>query len=233
MKRPLISVVIPVLNERDRVGTLVGELRHANSAPFEIIVIDGGSNDGTIEAAQNLDAQAAITIGVSEPGRGPQLVAGAAQAAGDILWFLHVDSHVAPGALDRIRAAIDEDGWVGGNFRPIFDGNDRFSTWLTGFYAWFRRRGLYYGDSRIFVRRDIYDQIGGIQPLALMEDYDLTRRMERHGGTCCIDTPALITSARKFAGRHPVGIVFGWLKIHTLYRLGVNSKCLAKIYYGR
>lgn len=116
MKRPLISVVIPVLNERDRVGTLVGELRHANSAPFEIIVIDGGSNDGTIEAAQNLDAQAAITIGVSEPGRGPQLVAGAAQAAGDILWFLHVDSHVAPGALDRIRAAIDEDGWVAGIF---------------------------------------------------------------------------------------------------------------------
>ena len=51
MKRPLISVVIPVLNERDRVGTLVGELRHANSAPFEIIVIDGGSNDGTVEAA--------------------------------------------------------------------------------------------------------------------------------------------------------------------------------------
>ena len=72
MKRPLISVVIPVLNERDRVGTLVGELRHANSAPFEIIVIDGGSNDGTVQAAQNLDAQAAITIGVSEPGRGPQ-----------------------------------------------------------------------------------------------------------------------------------------------------------------
>lgn len=144
-----------------------------------------------------------------------------------------MDSHVAPGALDRIRAAIDEDGWVGGNFRPIFHGNDRFSTWLTGFYAWFRRRGLYYGDSRIFVRRYIYNQIGGIQPLALIEDYYLTRRMERHGGTCCIDTPALITSALKFAGSHPVGIVFWWLKIQTLYGLGVNSKRLAKIYYGR
>ena len=144
-----------------------------------------------------------------------------------------MDSHVAPGALDRIRAAIDEDGWVGGNFRLTFDGNNRFSTWLTGFYAWFRRRGLYYGYSRIFVRRDIYDRIGGIQPLALMEDYDLTRRMERHGCTRCIDTSALITSAQKFAGRHPVGIVFEWRKIHTLYGLGVNSKRLAKIYYGR
>ena len=169
----------------------------------------------------------------ASPAAAPKLVTGATQAAGDILWFLLVDSHVAPGALDRIRAAIDEDGWVGGNFRLTFDGNDRFSTCLTGFYAWFQRRGLYCGDSRIFVRRDIYDRTGGIQPLALMEDYNLTRRMERHGGTWCIDTPALITSARKFAGRHPVGIVFEWRKIHTLYGLGVNSKCLAKIYYGR
>lgn len=233
MKRPLITVVIPVLNERDRIGSLIGELGDDNSARFEIIIIDGGSSDGTVRAAQNLDAQAAITVTVSEPGRGPQLVAGTARAAGDILWFLHVDSHVAPGALGRIRAAIDEDDIIGGNFRLIFDGNDRFSIWLTGFYAWFRRRGLYYGDSGIFVRRDIYDRIGGIQPLALMEDYDLTRRMERHGGTCCIDTPALITSSRKFAGRHPVGIVFGWLKIHALYALGVNPKRLAKIYYGR
>ena len=111
MKRPLISVVIPVLNERDRVGTLVGELSHANSAPFEIIVIDGGCNDGTIEAAQNLDAQAAITIGVSEPGRGPQFVAGAAQAAGDILWFLHVDSHVFITAIHAfLSAAISMTG---------------------------------------------------------------------------------------------------------------------------
>ena len=72
MRRPLILVVIPVLNERDRVGTLVGEHSHTKSDQFEIIVIDGGSNNGTVEAAQNLDAQAVITIGVSEPGRDPQ-----------------------------------------------------------------------------------------------------------------------------------------------------------------
>jgi rSAM/selenodomain-associated transferase 2 len=229
LKRPEISVVIPVLNEQDRIGGVINELRQDSSAPFDIIVIDGGSTDGTVRAAEALGAR----VIVSNPGRGPQLAAGAAEAAGNTLWFLHVDSHVAPGALDRIRAAIDEDGMIGGNFRVVFDGNDGFSRWLTGFYAWFRRHGLYYGDSGIFIRRDIYDGIGGIQPMALMEDYDLTRRMEKHGATCCIDTPALITSSRKFAGRHPVSIVFGWLKIHTLYGLGVNPKRLAKIYYGR
>lgn len=225
---PMISVVIPVLDEEDRIGAVIDALHRDNSAPFEIIVIDGGSSDGTFREAENHRAQ----VSVSEPGRGPQLAAGAARAAGDILWFLHVDSRVAPGALGRIRAAIDEEGRIGGNFCLIFDGGDGFSTWLTGFYAWFRRHGLYYGDSGIFIRRDIYLRIGGIKPMALMEDYDLTRRMERHGGTCCIDAPALMTSSRKFAGRHPIGIVFGWLKIHALYRLGVHPNRLAKLYYG-
>lgn len=229
MKSPDISVVIPVLNEQDRIGGMIDELRRDSSAAFEIIVIDGGSSDGTVRIAEALGAR----VTVSNPGRGPQLVTGAAQAAGDILWFLHVDSHVAPGALGRIRSAIGENDRVGGNFRVIFDGDDGFSNWLTGFYAWFRRRGLYYGDSGIFIRRDVYDGIGGLRPMALLEDYDLTRRMERYGGTCCIDTPALITSSRKFIGRHPVSIVFGWLKIHALYALGVNPKRLAKIYYGR
>lgn len=69
--------------------------------------------------------------------------------------------------------------------------------------------------------------------VALMEDYDLTRRMERFGGACCIDTPALVTSSRKFQGRRPIGIVPGWIRIHALYRLGVKPERLSRIYYGR
>lgn len=229
MSRRLISVIIPVLNEEDRIGVLIDELHRDGSAPFEIVVSDGGSADGTLHVLAQTDVR--LTAGA--PGRGPQLSAGAAHAQGDIVWFLHVDSHVAAGTLGRIRAAIDEDNRIGGNFRVVFDGADRFSRWLTGFYAWFRRHGLYYGDSGIFIRRDVYERIGGIQPLALMEDYDLTRRMERYGGTCCIEEPALTTSSRKFTGRHPVGIVLGWLKIHILYALGISPARLAKMYYER
>lgn len=229
MNAGLISVVIPALDEEARIDRVIEQLGQDASAPFETIVVDGGSKDGTVAAAKRQDAHV-----ISAPrGRGHQLSAGAAGAAGDILWFLHADCDVPAGALGTIRQAIDTDHRTGGNFRLIFDGETAFSHWLTGFYAWFRRRGLYYGDSGIFVRRDVYDDIGGIRAMALMEDYDFTRRLERYGRTCCIDTPALKTSSRKFDGRRPPGIVLGWLKIHALYSLGVSPDRLARLYYGR
>mgnify|MGYP003388754750 FL=1 len=229
MTGKLVSVVIPALNEEARIGHVIEQLRADNSAAFEIIVVDGGSTDRTVAIARGLESK----IVVSPPGRGHQIAAGAATAKGDVLWFLHVDSQVSGGTLAAVRQAVDGDRRSGGNFRVIFDGDGAFAEWLTGFYAWFRRRGLYYGDSGVFIRRDVYDEIGGVQPMALMEDYDLTRRMERFGGTCCIDTPAIVTSSRKFQGRRPIGIVLGWIRIHALYRLGVKPERLARIYYGR
>ena len=229
MTGTLISVIIPTLNEEARIGPVIDQIRADSTAPFEIIVADGGSTDGTTATAGKMNAKLVI----SAPGRGHQIAAGAANAAGDILWFLHADSRVAPGSLAAIRQAVDADRKTGGNFCVIFDGAGSFAEWLTGFYAWFRRRGLYYGDSGVFVRRDVYDGIGGMQPMALMEDYEFTRRMERFGGTCCIDHPALVTSSRKFEGRKPLNIVLGWMKIHALYSLGVRPDRLARIYYGR
>lgn len=229
MTVPLISVVIPVLNEQTELTRILQQLEADGSAPFETIVADGGSMDATEFLARAAGAH--VTSGVR--GRGQQLAAGAAAARGDVIWFLHVDSLVTAGSLGAIRKALDEKGATGGNFRLFFDGDDRFSRWLTGFYAWFRGRGLYYGDSGIFIRRDVLDRIGGIRPIALMEDYDLSRRMERYGGTCCIDVPALGTSSRKFANRHPVVIFYGWMKMHALYALGVSPGRLARIYYRR
>ena len=229
MRTSLISVVIPTLNEESRIERVLSELLADATAPFETIISDGGSTDATVSTARRLGA---VVIS-GRPGRGLQLSAGGTEAAGDVIWFLHADSSIAPGSLAAIREAIDRDGRTGGNFRLVFDGTDRFSNWLTGFYAWFRRRGLYYGDSGIFLRRDIHDRIGGIRPIALMEDYDLSRRMEQIGGTCCISNPALVTSSRKFRNRHPMAIVFGWLRLHALYRFGVAPDKLARLYYGR
>ncbi|MGH6660241.1 MAG: hypothetical protein ACREB6_01760, partial [Rhodospirillales bacterium] len=118
----------------------------------------------------------------------------------------------------------------GGNFRLLFDGGDRFSRWLEGFYAFIRARGFYYGDSALFVRRRAYDALGGIRPLALMEDYDFVRRLEEAGETCSIGEPPLVTSSRRFHGCHPAAIVAGWLTIHLLFHAGVDTVVLARLY---
>ena len=166
--------------------------------------------------------------------RSQQIAAGATAASGDILFFLHADSRLPGGALAAIRGACAErPGAQGGSFRLLFDGGTGFDSWLNGFYGFIRSRGCYYGDSGIFVRRDAYRRLGGFRPIALMEDYDFVRRLEKSGPTICIENPPLVTSSRKFRGRHPVAIVAGWLWLHALWHLGVSPDRLARIYYGR
>jgi rSAM/selenodomain-associated transferase 2 len=222
----MISVVIPALNEADRLPSLLGRLA-AELVPHEVIVVDGGSDDATAFTARAAGAR----VLRAALGRGQQLAAGAAAAGGDTLLFLHADSRFPSGGLTQIERALALDpDCPGGNFRLVFDGDTPFSRWLTGFYARIRARGLYYGDSGIFVRREIYDEIGGIRPIEVMEDYDFTRRLERKGRTCCIGEPPLTTSSRRFEGRRPFAIVLGWLEIHALYHLGVSPRLLARRY---
>lgn len=221
----MISVIIPALDEAERLPALISGLRRQGAA--EVIVVDGGSADDSRNVA---GAHGALVL-AAERGRGSQLRAGAEAARGDVLLFLHADSGFPDTGLAAIERTLSARPEVtGGNFRVIFDGNDRFSAWLTGFYAWFRRRGLYYGDSGIFVRRDAYRALGGVRPLRVMEDYDFSRRLERFGPTCCIDEPPLITSSRRFAGRSSVEIVWGWVRLHILYALGTPGERLAEVY---
>ena len=225
----MISVVISTLNEAQNLPRLLAVLGRETAA-HEVIVVDGGSHDMTVDEARKFDVQV-IEFG---PGRGVQLRRGADVATGDVLLFLHADSEFPADGLDRIveNLAMSQD-IVGGNFRLLFSGETRFSRWLTRYYAWIRRRGLYYGDWAIFVRRFVYDAIGGMRPIALMEDFDFVRRMERFGRTVCIVDPPLVTSSRRFEDRNSVAIVFGWLRIHALYHLGVSPERLAAIYYSR
>lgn len=221
----LVSVVIPTLNEAGRIANLVGAMRTSPSCA-EVIVVDGGSDDGTVERAEGAGARVLSCA----PSRGRQLALGASRASGDILLFLHADSVLPAHALDAIVDALAEPEIIGGNFRILFDGDSGFARWLTGFYAWFRRHDLFYGDSAIFLRRADYERLGGIRPIALMEDYDLCLRMGRLGRLCCIDEPAVVTSSRRFAGRHPAAIVLQWLLLHGLYHLKVPPDRLAMLY---
>jgi rSAM/selenodomain-associated transferase 2 len=214
------------LNEERFLPLLLDAIRQ-QEADCEVIVVDGGSRDRTLEIARDHGVR---TI-VSSPGRGTGICIGAEEARGEVLFFLHADSTLLPGALDRINEVLMADAKViGGNFRLVFDGDTPFSLWLTGFYAWIRSIGLYYGDSGIFVRRSVYEPLGGFRPIPLMEDLDFVRRLERFGRTCCIIDPPLITSSRRFERRRALAIVYGWVRLHALFRLGVSPRRLAEIY---
>ena len=222
----MISIIIPTLDEERSLPPLLAAI-HQERAAHEVIVVDGGSQDRTLEVARDRGVRTLV----SRPGRGAGIAIGAEASHGDVLFFLHADSTLPSGALNRINEVLSMDpNIIGGNFRLIFDGDTDFSRWLTGFYAWIRLLGFYYGDSGIFVRRSVYEALGGFRPIPLMEDLDFVRRLERFGRTCCIKDPPLVTSSRRFERRHPLEIVCGWVRIHALYWLGVSPDRLIEIY---
>lgn len=173
----MISVIVPTLDEAERLPALLATLA-GEPEPHEVIVVDGGSRDRTADLAA-----VGATVLHATAGRGAQLAAGAAAARGDVLLFLHADSRFPAGGLAAVTGALHDPAVPGGNFRLHFDGGDPFSRWLDGFYAWIRARGLYYGDSGIFVRRAVYDRLGGMRPIALMEDYDFVLPIWQQGGS--------------------------------------------------
>ncbi len=230
----MISVIVPTYQEAAALPHLLSDLAAqefvVDGQRAQIIVVDGGSHDLTSAIAEEAGAECLTAT----RNRGAQIAAGAAIAKGDVLFFLHADCRLAPGSLAAIESTLAQEPTApGGNFRLLFDGDDSFSRWLNGFYAFIRRRGFYYGDSGVFVRRQIYDSLGGVRPLAVMEDHDFNRRLERTGRTLMITDPPLRTSSRKFTGRRPISIVTGWLILHALFHLGVPNHYLARLYYPK
>lgn len=225
MTRTRLSVAVPTLNEAANLERLAADAT-LRAKDVEVVLADGGSSDRTVEIAQ---AAGFRTLAV-ERGRGQQLAAAAEAAEGDVVLFLHADTRLEPGWRAAIDAALKDPAIVGGNFRLLFDGGDEFSHWLNGFYERIRARGVYYGDSAIFCRRSVYDRIGGVRPIALMEDFDFVRRLERSGKTVCIEAPHATTSARRFRGRRKSRIITQWIVIHLLFLIGVSPSRLARLY---
>lgn len=216
-----ISTVIPTLNEAQNLKPLLARLE-ATPGMDEIIVADGGSTDGTQELAES---RARLTI--SEPGRGLQLRAGAREATGEVLFFLHADVHPPKDVATQIERAVDA-GFIGGNFRLRYPNGGPLGQWLEFLAPIYRKLGRYYGDSGLFVRRDVYEAFGGFPAIPIMEDIEFVRRMEKFGETAYLPGP-MVSSARRWEGR-ALRILLLWGGMQTAYALGVSPWKLDQFY---
>ncbi|MGI8811986.1 MAG: TIGR04283 family arsenosugar biosynthesis glycosyltransferase [Pyrinomonadaceae bacterium] len=222
-----VSIIIPTLNEADAVGETLRALRASAGPDDEIIVADGGSDDRTAEIARDGGAKIVST----QKGRGIQMDAGARAANGDVFWFVHADTIPAADAIRQLIGAVEDRTVAGGNFTIVFDGASRPARFMTWLYPRLMRIGLAYGDSSIFIRRDVFERIGGFGPVALFEDVDLIRRLKREGRFANLSA-TVTTSSRRFEGKN-FATTFGlWSFLQILYWAGVDPDSLSEI-YGR
>jgi rSAM/selenodomain-associated transferase 2 len=215
-----ISVIIPTLREVDTVARAINSTRQT-LAPFEVIIVDAGGDDGTREAAQSAGARVIVVAG----SRAVAMNAGARLARGDALLFLHADTTLPDGAGHAVREALRHAD--GGAFRLRYDDGRRLLRALGNLRL--RFRGPVYGDQAIFVTRAMYDQIGGYQPLPIMEDYDFVLRLRRSGRFLLLPLH-VETAARRHRGHGTLPTLARMWTIQGLYRAGVSPDRLARMY---
>lgn len=219
-----IGIVVPVLNEQAALPRLLASLSHLGAD--DLLFVDGGSSDGTPELLQSWGA-AWIT---AAPGRAGQMNAGAARLKSDVLLFLHADTELTPVHLTDVRHCMDDAGCIGGRFDVRLTGTHPLLPLIAGLMNLRSRlTHICTGDQAMFVRRAMFEQVGGFPEQPLMEDIELSRRLKRQGHICCLHRK-VTTSGRRWQ-RLGVGRTI-WLmwRLRLLYWLGMNVDRLAAYY---
>jgi rSAM/selenodomain-associated transferase 2/rSAM/selenodomain-associated transferase 1 len=224
VNQKFLSIIIPTLNEEQNISHVLDHLK--GLVHGEVIIADGGSRDRTLSIAEERRAKV-ISTG---PGRGGQLNAGAAQAKGDILLFLHADSMLPEGFTAFVREAMSNPDIVGGAFSvrfqpslPLLKLTQRTIKWRTKIFK------LPFGDQALFVRASIFRQLGGFANIPLMEDVEFVKRLRKCGKLAFIPEH-VTTSSRRFI---PQGVLRTTLKnkiIFFCYYLGISPERLGRMY---
>lgn len=207
-----VTIVVPVLSDADALRQLLAQVEPRPDV--EVVVVDGAADS-------DVDAVVATRPGTRlirhAPGRARQMNAGAAMAAGRWLWFVHADSHL-PVAWQRTFRADDLDA-VGGWFRFALDDRAWQARLIERLVAWrVRLLRLPYGDQGLFVRRDVFERLGGFRELDVMEDVEFVRRLVRTGRVVEVPLP-LYTSSRRWRRD-------GW------FRRSVRNSALVALYFA-
>jgi rSAM/selenodomain-associated transferase 2 len=220
-----ISIIIPTLNEEERIGSLLKHIR--SFAPnVEIIVVDGGSRDRTVARSGR-----ATRVVQSARGRAAQMNAGARMASGDVLWFIHADCVPHRDSITAIRIALKDSCVRGGGFEFALDSPGLFFRLVERLSNLKNRlAGMVYGDMGIFIRADVFRSLGGFADLPLMEDMDICRRLKRKGKIAILPQ-RISTSARRWIGEGAVrNLVRNWC-LQIAWVLGASPATLARYYH--
>jgi rSAM/selenodomain-associated transferase 2 len=221
-----VSIVIPVLNEAQQLPRVLDCLHSARERGVEVIVVDGGSKDGTPAAAVRAGARV-----VSSPkGRSRQMNAGARIAAGDVLLFLHVDTILPECADQLIEAAIGDQRRVWGRFDVYIRGRPWMLRVIAVLMNWRSRiSGIATGDQAIFVARSAFESVGGFPDQALMEDIELCKRLRVLSPPVCLRDRA-VTSGRRWESRGVWRTIVLMWRLRWAYWRGVPASVLADRY---
>jgi rSAM/selenodomain-associated transferase 2 len=231
-----ISVVMPTLNEE---RLLPKTLRHLTGLGIhEVIVVDGGSRDHTREIAASFSSlsegspshASRIKVLTSSPGRAAQMNAGAAASHGDVLLFLHADTQLPHDALQAIASALEDRACVGGRFDVLFVPDTAWGR-LIGHLMNLRSRwtGIATGDQAIFVRRDVFERLGGFSDLPIMEDIEFSRRLKRAGRMAAL-RETVVTSYRRWSASGPLRTILLMWCLRSLYWMGISPHRLRHFY---
>jgi rSAM/selenodomain-associated transferase 2 len=225
-----IAVIIPTLNES---STIARTLTRTVALGFdEIVVSDGGSTDTTLQMVQACCVRVpTVRLITATTGRARQLNEGVKTCRSDVVLFLHADTELPPTAKTVIESALKNPHYIGGRFDVRFDRPSRWGTVI----SWFMNRrsrltGIATGDQAIFVRRRIFEQMGGFPDIPLMEDIEFSRRLKRQGPTAAL-TDCVTTSFRRWEKNGPLRTILLMWTLRFLYWLGVNPTRL-KHFYG-
>lgn len=220
-----ISIIVPILNERLTIESLQEQLLPSTRCA-EIILVDGGSTDGTLDLIDPT-----FSLVRSDRGRSRQMNAGASIARGETLFFLHGDSILPPHPLEAINEVMRDHR--AGCFGVRFD-DPRLLMRINGYMSNRRVRtsGIMFGDQGIFIERNLFIKVGMFRDLPIMEDYQLSLDLRTLGEKVGMTKEPITTSTRRYP-RSPIGTLRLMAHMHRLrrmYREGVDPYELAKLY---
>lgn len=221
-----LSIIVPVLNEVATIAVQLAALQPLRAAGVEIVLVDGGSSDGTAGLARPL----ADRLIVAPRGRAVQMNAGARASRGELLLFLHADT-ILPVAADALVARAIEGGAQWGRFDVRIDGTHpllRVVERLMNWRSWLT--GIATGDQAMFVRRDVFERVGGFPEIPLMEDIAFSRRLRQIAPPDCLREP-VITSGRRWEKHGVLRTILLMWRLRAAYFFGADPQQLA-IAYG-